>query len=121
MAGGEAATGFPGIPVRPERLLHLSVKEGYYLVSENQIIDSDFGDLEGGFIPGSSKKGGPDFFQRNPEMPLVSLREFRNRGEEEYIQHVIKKCEGKISRAADVLGIHRTYLYKLLEQNAAKK
>jgi two-component system nitrogen regulation response regulator NtrX len=42
----------------------------------------------------------------------LSLREFRDRAEREYIRATLHTCEWNISRAATVLGVERTNLHK---------
>jgi two-component system, NtrC family, nitrogen regulation response regulator NtrX len=42
----------------------------------------------------------------------LSLRDFRDRAESEYIRVTLKNCDWNISRAASVLGIERTNLHK---------
>ena len=42
----------------------------------------------------------------------LSLREFRDRAEAEYLRAVLRQCEWNISRAAGELGIERTNLHK---------
>jgi two-component system, NtrC family, nitrogen regulation response regulator NtrX len=43
---------------------------------------------------------------------LLSLREFRDRAESEYIRATLRACGGNISRAAQQLGVERTNLHK---------
>ncbi len=49
-------------------------------------------------------------------MKKESLREFLDKVEENYINKVIENCNGKIADAADVLGIHKTMLYRKLKK-----
>jgi two-component system nitrogen regulation response regulator NtrX len=64
------------------------------------------------FEPAADAAPGPDF-----EVPLrgdekLSLREFRDRAEAEYLRATLRQCEWNISRAAGQLGIERTNLHK---------
>jgi two-component system nitrogen regulation response regulator NtrX len=47
-----------------------------------------------------------------PEGELLSLRDFRDRAEREYIRTTLQSCEWNISRAATLLGVERTNLHK---------
>lgn len=49
-------------------------------------------------------------------MKKESLREFLDKVEESYINKVIEQCNGKIADAADILGIHRTMLYRKIKK-----
>jgi two-component system, NtrC family, nitrogen regulation response regulator NtrX len=47
-----------------------------------------------------------------PAGELLSLRDFRDRAEREYIRTTLQSCEWNISRAATLLGVERTNLHK---------
>jgi DNA-binding NtrC family response regulator len=47
-----------------------------------------------------------------PPGEQLSLRDFRDRAEREYIRATLQSCEWNISRAATVLGVERTNLHK---------
>jgi len=47
-----------------------------------------------------------------PEGEMLSLREFRDRAEREYIRMTLQSCDWNISRAATLLGVERTNLHK---------
>jgi len=48
---------------------------------------------------------------------LVSLVEI----ERQYISHVIERCNGNMSRAAEVLQIDRRTLYRMMERFSSKE
>lgn len=50
------------------------------------------------------------------EMGLRDLKSVRESAERQAIQRVLKHCEGKISKAAQVLGVSRPTLYDLIEK-----
>ncbi|WIV10415.1 sigma 54-interacting transcriptional regulator [Proteiniborus sp. MB09-C3] len=45
-----------------------------------------------------------------------NLKDFMDKVEKDYIYRIIEKCDGKISDAADVLGIHKTMLYRKIKK-----
>jgi two-component system nitrogen regulation response regulator NtrX len=47
-----------------------------------------------------------------PSGEMLSLRDFRDRAEREYIRTTLQGCEWNISRAATLLGVERTNLHK---------
>ena len=47
-----------------------------------------------------------------PPGEMLSLRDFRDRAEREYIRTTLQTCEWNISRAATLLGVERTNLHK---------
>ena len=47
-----------------------------------------------------------------PAGEMLSLRDFRDRAEREYIRATLQSCEWNISRAATLLGVERTNLHK---------
>jgi two-component system, NtrC family, nitrogen regulation response regulator NtrX len=47
-----------------------------------------------------------------PPGEMLSLRDFRDRAEREYIRTTLHACEWNISRAATLLGVERTNLHK---------
>ena len=47
-----------------------------------------------------------------PDGEMLSLREFRDRAEREYIRMTLQSCDWNISRAATLLGVERTNLHK---------
>lgn len=54
--------------------------------------------------------------------PELSLKDFRNFTEREYIIKILKKCEGNISAASQILDIERTYLHRKIQDfNIQKK
>jgi two-component system nitrogen regulation response regulator NtrX len=46
--------------------------------------------------------------------PLLTLREARQRFEREYMEHIVRSCDGNMTRAARVLGLERSHLYRKL-------
>ncbi|GEA14721.1 MAG: hypothetical protein PWR22_1590 [Moorella sp. (in: firmicutes)] len=50
-----------------------------------------------------------------------TLREVLQKVEEQYIEYVLQECGGKISKAAERLGIYRTVLYRKLKAYKEKK
>src|SRR5690606_33481505 len=48
-------------------------------------------------------------------LPNLSLRDAVARFEEEYIGKVLKDCGGNMTKAADFLGLDRSYLYRKLK------
>ncbi len=55
-----------------------------------------------------------------PNLPqqgdVLCLRAFRNRVENEYITDVVARCDGNVQKAANLLGIHKTVLYRKLKR-----
>lgn len=52
----------------------------------------------------------------------LTLKDFRNLTEREYLVKILKKCEGNISAASQVLDIERTYLHRKIQDfNIQKK
>jgi two-component system nitrogen regulation response regulator NtrX len=47
-----------------------------------------------------------------PEGEMLSLRDFRDRAEREYIRITLQTCDWNISKAATLLGVERTNLHK---------
>lgn len=47
----------------------------------------------------------------------VTLKEYAHHAEKEYINRILSNCNGSISEAAKVLGIHRTSLYKKMHES----
>lgn len=52
---------------------------------------------------------------------ILSLKDFRSQIEREYIVKILKKCEGNISVASQLLDIERTYLHKKIQDYNIKK
>jgi two-component system nitrogen regulation response regulator NtrX len=52
---------------------------------------------------------------------LLSLKEYKNKSEKEYISSVLKKANGSITRAAQWLKIDRTYLYQKMNHHEIDK
>ncbi len=52
---------------------------------------------------------------------LISLKDYKNQIEREYILNVLKTTQGSISEAAEVLQIERTYLHKKIGDYNIKK
>ncbi|HEX4355707.1 MAG TPA: sigma-54 dependent transcriptional regulator [Polyangiales bacterium] len=55
---------------------------------------------------------GPSLGVPLPHGEMLSLRDFRDRAEREYIRTTLQSCEWNISRAATLLGVERTNLHK---------
>lgn len=53
-----------------------------------------------------------------PNLPqeVLRLRTFRTRIEGEYIRKVVTRCNGNVQKAASLLGIHKTALYRKLKR-----
>ncbi len=52
---------------------------------------------------------------------VVTLEEFKNAAERQFIVSVLKKNDGNISKTAEALGIERTYLHKKISQHEIQK
>lgn len=57
---------------------------------------------------------------QNKNTKIQPLKEYMQDVEIRYIQNVLEKCDGSVSKAAKVLGVHRTSLYKKLESDLIK-
>ena len=44
--------------------------------------------------------------------PVIELREFKTQCEKEYIESVLRRTQWNVSRAAQLLGLQRTYLHE---------
>jgi two-component system nitrogen regulation response regulator NtrX len=58
---------------------------------------------------------------QNPAIGQLSLKEYRNQLEREYIVSLLRKTDGNISEAAQTLQVERTYLHKKISQLEIKK
>lgn len=91
-----------------------------YVVTGNRMVISTLG-FEG--IPSSASNGSGD----NEGMYLLSdgivpLKEKMNSVEMDYIHEVIDLCGGNIKEASDLLGVHKSLLYrKLREETEARE
>ncbi len=79
-----------------------NLAERWMIMVESDTIEPVHLDLPGD-MPREGRRG-----------PLVSLREARQRFEREYIEHVVASCQGNMTRAASLLGLERSHLYKKL-------
>lgn len=43
-----------------------------------------------------------------------------DQAEREYITQVLKRCDGKVARAAEIAGLNRTYFYRLIKRHGVK-
>lgn len=50
-----------------------------------------------------------------------SLKKFMSAAEDQYINEILKECEGNVARAAGLLGIHRSVLYRKLNKDIANQ
>ena len=57
-----------------------------------------------------------DFNPEPSNYEAMSLPEARDAFEKKYIQSAVERCNGSIAKAAGVLGIHRSLLYKKMEK-----
>ena len=75
-----------------------------------------------GLMPGASRnrvfknKEEGDFNPEPANYEDMSLPEARDAFEKKYIQSAVERCNGSIAKAAGVLGIHRSLLYKKMEK-----
>jgi len=49
-----------------------------------------------------------------PPTVAMSLREFKRKSEKEYIESVLMRTDGDITRAAELMSIQRTYLHRII-------
>jgi two-component system nitrogen regulation response regulator NtrX len=65
-----------------------------------------------------TKAQDPVFDQRTTERreprELITLKEFRDRAERQYIRETLEACDWNVSRASGILGLERTNLHKKL-------
>ncbi|MCR5468131.1 MAG: sigma 54-interacting transcriptional regulator [Lachnospiraceae bacterium] len=59
---------------------------------------------------------------KNNTMPsdIVPLKQYTEQMEEKYIEHVIDLNGGSVAKAAEILGVHRSALYRKLQKNVHK-
>lgn len=76
-----------------------------------------------GDLPGHLLERGPDFGNNlnNKGVEGLSLKDFRERSERDYLIAVLKKTDGNITKAAISLQVERTYLHKKIAQYEIKK
>jgi Transcriptional regulator containing PAS, AAA-type ATPase, and DNA-binding domains len=84
---------------------------------ERLAVVSPGGEIEAEFC--SALLFGPETTPR-PKLPhpgeVQRLRAFRAQVEGEYIREVVARCDGNVQKAADLLGIHKTVLYRKLKR-----
>ena len=51
---------------------------------------------------------------------IIPLKEYKNKMEIKYLQKVLTLTNGSVTKAAEMLGIDRTYLYQKLNQHKIK-
>lgn len=57
-----------------------------------------------------------DYFINNNQSQFDSLKDFTTITEGRYIEKVLDSCQGNISEAAQILGIHRSVIYRKLKK-----
>jgi len=88
-----------------------NIIERYTIISDHDELDICFDEMKK--MPVQNSKNEDLTGPSAGSLPLKSaLDEF----EKKYIDSALKECNGNITKAAEVLGIHRTHLYKKLKK-----
>jgi len=83
-----------------------NVAERIVLISEQRILKEHLDQVLNIQLPPRAKKKSLELDK------VLSLKEFKNKVEKEYIESVLASCEGSVTRAAQLLHIDRTYLHQ---------
>jgi transcriptional regulator with PAS, ATPase and Fis domain len=88
-----------------------NIIERHTIISDHDELDIRF-DEKTDMIEQDSKN---DVFSY-PAVGSLPLKSAMDEFEKKYIDSALKECNGNITKAAEVLGIHRTHLYKKLKK-----
>lgn len=85
-----------------------NIIERAYLVSSGRELMLD--------IPLAVKAGTPSAAQARPPQDVIPLKAYLGQVERQYIQRVIQENGGSVAQAAEKLQVHRSVLYRKLQQ-----
>lgn len=88
-----------------------NIIERHTIISDHDELDIRF-DEKLDMIEQDSKNDGFSY----PAVGSLPLKSAMDEFEKKYIDSALKECNGNITKAAEVLGIHRTHLYKKLKK-----
>lgn len=93
-----------------------NVAERAVLVSSTKILGEHLNSI----LPVSPARTLPETSHSSSQKETLSLRDFKNRAEKEYIESVLATANGSITRAAALLQIDRTYLHQKMTKHGIK-
>ncbi|MBW8382179.1 MAG: sigma 54-interacting transcriptional regulator [Youngiibacter sp.] len=88
-----------------------NIIERHTIISDHDELDICFDEMKK--MPVQNSKN-DDF--TGPAAGSIPLKSALDEFEKKYIDSALKECNGNITKAAEVLGIHRTHLYKKLKK-----